>query len=616
MQIKQLLALPIEADIKDNLGRLPDDLNAAYKEIYDKAAQKKHAKALIDRACMWVMCACTPLTTVELISAIRLDPNSDVMSLSDEVKEDVLLELCNNLLVLDSQRKVWRFSHLSVAEYFEENHWDLRQAHCHVAKACILLLIETYKNSRLEAASKSSDNAHGAGVFDLAHPLQQYSRHHWIIHVQTQEGNETDSGLTRILQMFLGSPEESSLQYRAWYRQIVSDDFDNMPLTSAFSDIYERQIAPEHVSIFIMCRFSFYTVLLDWWNNAEIGLSQTTSRGDNLLALAAAAGCKPICENLIKRGIQVNMQFQSIGYGSALGVAAAADGGIEIVKFLVQEAGANVNMMLQTGEYGSALAAAAVFGRTETVKFLIQEVGAEVNMPLQGGRYGSALAAAAAVVYGRTETVKFLVQEAGAEVNMPLQGGRYGSALAAAAAAFGRTETVKFLVQEAGAEVNIPLQTGEYGSALAAAAAFGRTETVKFLIQEVGAEVNMPLQGGRYGSALIAAAYFGEIGTIRFLVRQGAEVNMLPQSGRYGNTLSAAAYCGWKGCAEILIEAGAKVNLRLEAGPFRTALQAATADISEEDQRRLWNRRDEESFRQDKAKVAELLLRHGATSDV
>jgi len=505
LQIKQLLALPIEADIKDNLGRLPDDLNAAYKEIYDKAAQKKHAKALIDRACMWVMCACTPLTTVELISAIRLDPNSDVMSLSDEVKEDVLLELCNNLLVLDSQRKVWRFSHLSVAEYFEENHWDLRQAHCHVAKACILLLIETYKNSRLEAASKSSDNAHGAGVFDLAHPLQQYSRHHWIIHVQTQEGNETDSGLTRILQMFLGSPEESSLQYRAWYRQIVSDDFDNMPLTSAFSDIYERQIAPEHVSIFIMCRFSFYTVLLDWWNNAEIGLSQTTSRGDNLLALAAAAGCKPICENLIKRGIQVNMQFQSIGYGSALGVAAAA---------------------------------------------------------------------------------------------------------------FGRTETVKFLVQEAGAEVNIPLQTGEYGSALAAAAAFGRTETVKFLIQEVGAEVNMPLQGGRYGSALIAAAYFGEIGTIRFLVRQGAEVNMLPQSGRYGNTLSAAAYCGWKGCAEILIEAGAKVNLRLEAGPFRTALQAATADISEEDQRRLWNRRDEESFRQDKAKVAELLLRHGATSDV
>ena len=68
------------------------------------------------------MCACKPLKSDELLSAIRLDATSDIIHLSEEADEDLLLDLCNNLLVLDSQRKVWRFSHLSVTEYFEENH--------------------------------------------------------------------------------------------------------------------------------------------------------------------------------------------------------------------------------------------------------------------------------------------------------------------------------------------------------------------------------------------------------------------------------------------------------------------------------------------------------------
>ncbi|KAH9209978.1 hypothetical protein DL95DRAFT_393905, partial [Leptodontidium sp. 2 PMI_412] len=306
---------------------------------------------------MWVMCACEPLKSDELLSAIRLDPKGDITPLSEEVDEGLLLDLCNNLLVLDSQRNVWRFSHLSVTEYFEKNHWDLVQAHCYAAKICLGLLIDTYKEPRTSSVDSLRDihdlESRARDIFDPKHSLQKYSRYYWITHIQTQEEQEVDPVLADLLKAFLGSPGESSLQYRQWYLQVKADR--DSPSTFDFPYIGIREISPENSTVLVMCRFSFYTLLSDWWANAEISLSQTNSEGENLLTLAAVAGCRPICEELIKRGMYVNLE--SGIYGSAL-AAAARRGNTETVEFLIEK-GADVNLQLQTGDYGSALAAAA-----------------------------------------------------------------------------------------------------------------------------------------------------------------------------------------------------------------------------------------------------------------
>ncbi|RYP07284.1 hypothetical protein DL764_002599 [Monosporascus ibericus] len=569
--IKQLLELETEAAIRDRLGRLPTGLKATYDEIYSKIeARHKHDKTLADRAFMWVMCAREPLSSEVLLSAIRPDSERDAFHLSEGITESRLLHLCNNLLVLDSQRKIWRFSHLSVTEYFEENHWGLWQAHCLAAKVCLKLLIEICEEPKSGGVSTADENGHKSKARDTFrpdHPLQVYSLHHWIAHVQTQEGQTADPVLAGLLKKFLGSPEESSVQYREWHRQVLSGtrfvfgkNRDN--------PIYVRDMSPANATILVICRCSFYTLLSDWWANAEVSLLQKNDEGNDLLTLAAVAGCIPICEALIKRGMQVNMQ--SGIYGSAL-AAAAFKGETETVKFLVQK-GAEINMPLQTGNYGSALAAAAFKGETETVKFLVHK-GAEVNMPLQTGYYGSVLAAAA--YQGEIEIVKFLVEK-GAEVNMPLQTGEYGSALAAATAAYKGIEIVKFLVQK-GAEVNMPLQTGKYGSALAiATAAYKGIEIVKFLVEK-GAEVNMPLQTGEYGSALaIATAAYEGIEIVKFLVEKGAEVNMPLQTGEYGSAL-AAATAAYKGIeiVKFLVQKGAEVNMPFQTGRYGSALVAA-----------------------------------------
>lgn len=107
LQIKQILKCTSEKAIRNRLGKLPSDLKAAYDEIYNQIKDKdEHDKGLADRAFMWVMCAYKPLSSEELISAIRLDSEKDTFDLSDKVTESQLLHLCNNLLVFDSQRNV------------------------------------------------------------------------------------------------------------------------------------------------------------------------------------------------------------------------------------------------------------------------------------------------------------------------------------------------------------------------------------------------------------------------------------------------------------------------------------------------------------------------------
>jgi hypothetical protein len=213
--------------------------------------------------------------------------------------------------------------------------------------------------------------------------------------------------LADLLKAFLGSSGESSLQYRQWHLQVKADR--DILSTSVFRNVEIEEISPENCAIFAMCRFSFYTLLSDWWQDEKIPLPQTNSKGDGLLTLAAVASCRPICDVLIKRGAQVNLQ--SGKFDSAL--AAAALGNIKTVKYLVEQ-GADVNLQLQTGRYGSALVAAAWGGNTEIVKFLVEQ-GADVNLQLQTGSYGSALAVAAA--RRNTGIVKFLVEQ-GADVNL------------------------------------------------------------------------------------------------------------------------------------------------------------------------------------------------------
>ena len=592
LQIKQLLDLTLERDIRDRLGKLPKDLKDAYDEIYNGMSESE--RQIADRAFQWVMCSCTPLSSKVLLPAVCQDKEVDTIKPVDDLDEDLVLEYCHNLLVIDPNRGVWIPSHLSVIEYFENHLWSQKQANCLVSSVCLSLLIDTSlydREDEWEQDSMQNDSLDDQGEDEWEedsmqndsldeqgfYSLRLYARHHWMIHVQNCEEGNNDR-LSTLLKRFLGSPTDSSPAYQSWHRMIRKDGYGRTPFSSFFSGyrFNLNDLEPASLATFAICAFGFYTTLSSWWDNPWTEYVHKNKQGNSLLQLAVIAGSVSICGRLIDWGAEVNEQLQARDYGSALAAAAAAYGGNKEVVDLLIKSGAEVNAQLQAGEYGSALVAAAYGGNKEVVELLIKS-GAEVNAQLQAGRYGSALVAAA---YGGNEVVELLIKS-GAEVNAQLQAGRYGSALAAAAAAasayWSDKEVVELLIKS-GAEVNAQLQAGDYGSALAAAAYGGNKEVVELLIKS-GAEVNAQLQAGWYGSALVAAgaAYWSNKEVVELLIKSGAEVNAQLQAGEYGSALVAAAYGGNKEVVELLIKSGAEVNAQLQAGKYGSALAAAAA---------------------------------------
>lgn len=203
LQVTQTLRCVTERAARNRLGKLPDDLNATYHEIYSDIDE--YDRDLADSAFKWVMCACAPLSSRELLFAIRLDSEQGLVASPEKIDESQLLHLCKNLLVLDSQQKVWRFRHLSVMEYFEK-FWSLRQAHRHAAKVCLRLFIETYnkpKSGSVDSLGDKHDYESKTGeIFNPKYPLPMYFRRYWRTHVQAQQEQDVDPALDGLLETF------------------------------------------------------------------------------------------------------------------------------------------------------------------------------------------------------------------------------------------------------------------------------------------------------------------------------------------------------------------------------------------------------------------------------
>ncbi|GLA28227.1 hypothetical protein AnigIFM63326_005798 [Aspergillus niger] len=609
LQTHQIERCQSKESIRKRLNNLPGNLQKAYDEIWGQITELEDCDQLVvHRAMLWVMGVKAPLSTSQLLCAIRINVTEEEPSLVDEVSEQRLLSLCNNLLAFDSQQGVWRFPHLSVREYLETKmNWHSPQVNLHVASACLSWFINTYDKE--EEGIKLMEWTKAPEPTDIYHPMHQlqiYMRHHWAKHVQM--ACDEEGKLTMLLKRFLGSPEKSSKEYQKWVSLINQDSFDIFRVTPICEDFNGLHV--EDYS---------YLIASDWTKESSLGtndLNQAecplslwawwehtcrdweTRRGKSAEEVEAAQHptVREFDSELFPANVAVfamcHFSFDTIlaewweklefdpacmnERGHSLLTIAARVGCNGICKTLIEK-GADINLQVGGSRgvtYGSALIAAAHRGHTETVRLLVEH-GADVNMRAQNGQYATALIAA--LSSQSIDIARYLVDAANADVNIdqivPEKEKKWWDESepivlltpVGLAANFEGTEALKTII-DAGANVNIQAQSG---NPLCVAVSADNIEAVTYLVQEVKADVNLPISNASFRTALEQAISLNRgLELVKTLIESGANVNPL-EFGTGGPPLCRAA--GAKSRPEIeseikpdllcyLIEAGADIE--------------------------------------------------------
>ncbi|KAK0616623.1 hypothetical protein B0T14DRAFT_250364 [Immersiella caudata] len=247
LQVDQIKECETDEAVRDQLKALPRGLKETYDAIFERInTRNRYDKSLVERAILWVMCAYTPLTSDLLLPAIRVTSQGESLDLASEITAITLQDLCNNLLVLDSERYVWRFSHISVLEYFEKEHFGIAAAHNHVAKVCLRLLLE----SRKERGSTPD-------LLQPRHPLQVYSWRNMAAHLQTAESRPSGPILGSMLAALQETPWGKVLLFAARNR-----DAEQEALVAARLRFHSQGTSPALLEILLdIILYRYYRLL-------------------------------------------------------------------------------------------------------------------------------------------------------------------------------------------------------------------------------------------------------------------------------------------------------------------------------------------------------------------
>jgi hypothetical protein len=125
-------------DVKDRLGKLPQDLHKLYDEIYERIKKTGPVGLSIAQTTLtWLLYAQRQLSADELLAAVSMMVGSTNVTLR------TILDLCCNLVALYQISNSFNFVHLSVREYLEtREEYKSCAGHDTIAKFCLKHLVD------------------------------------------------------------------------------------------------------------------------------------------------------------------------------------------------------------------------------------------------------------------------------------------------------------------------------------------------------------------------------------------------------------------------------------------------------------------------------------------
>lgn len=325
LQVRQLSRLRAwtGANIRQQLLAAPRGLKGAYDIVWNQIQDmSKTEKVIAKGALQWVLCAFEPLKTVQLSMLLLLQDDPDEIPTNSSCCEELISSVCGNLLIKDSETKVWRFSHLSAREYVEEHHFPMAEAHSSVATFCLEFLqrSSTWKVLPTPSTPSFHENynefdesirmlrtfAFPGAVSDPDFPdifesrgfqgicrfgdFRDYAISRALFHAhQADSPTFKCPKLTAGLQEFFGSVNQGGATYQTW------------------NEVFASRVGISCKPLAAMATFGLFYLLREWWVEAVREHQGWNAYSPPILSLAIRYGHEPIWRLLVQEKADLNV---------------------------------------------------------------------------------------------------------------------------------------------------------------------------------------------------------------------------------------------------------------------------------------------------------------------
>ncbi|CCT69586.1 related to vegetatible incompatibility protein HET-E-1 [Fusarium fujikuroi IMI 58289] len=280
LQVDQIRRLKLwsEANIRQQLSISPTGLDAAYEVVWNQIHEmSSYEQQLARRAFQWTLCAFRPLETPELSLMMHIDPDSGKKESDTVLEAETIQCICGNLLVYDLQSEVWRFSHLSAREYFENYHFNILQCHYQVTISSIKFL------ERDLVWLPPDEKTQIVSPFRIVAPIRPDPNSRCVEYTATcdyivtnvfRHAHELDTPefrhieLSNLLQNFFEPISKGSSSFQAWRRLSIEKESSRSFLntTSRGSPIWEGLLA---TPLQVMSTYGLFYILRGLWEKSE-----------------------------------------------------------------------------------------------------------------------------------------------------------------------------------------------------------------------------------------------------------------------------------------------------------------------------------------------------------
>ena len=560
-QIENLCRMKTEADIRSAMRALPTNtLNELYEEDFTGISQYgQHARSYAIQIFSMLLCAQEPLSPEVFIQVMAktLPQQGETITLAQ------MIDVCFNLVILDSELNVLRFAHISFQEFLETRaEFDSHCVHRAIATSCLDFCLEGLPRGMDSDLSPKDDFYH-------------YSAVYWAEHCSITLSEGADQFITGKMEEFIFDSGEVALGFVDWI-QAVNKFIEKLPNDHALAKALYSVIHSAGSPLFTACVFGLTPIIDILALTTDYDWNLINDSGQSGLYLAAACGHRPIVQRLLQYEINVNIPGGKFGHplhaacfgGHASNMGLLLDHGADpklgprsALEYAMLADHENIAMLLldgrfdvsNQGEYDSILQQAAETGFSDVVQ-LLQKKYAFLYGALGSSR---CRAVEVAIFKGRIGVVeRYMKKLSDPKLDMPKD--------AIATAALGGQDAMISLLVDWGLDPN---QEGVLGTPLRAASIMCHESTTRLLLR-LGASLHV---SGSFGEPLQAAAMRGHESITRFLLSHGADVD--GKGGLYGTALQAAAHRGHRKVVEILLDAGANVH---QGGFSRDAFHAAS----------------------------------------